>query len=495
MKQRQPNVLILMSDEQRVDTLGAYGNPVARTPHIDALAANGTRFNHCYTPYSLCCPARASLWTGMMPHNHHVLANWLHIRPELRDGGMVAAFARSGYYTAYTGKWHVPGTTPSRMGFASSLAIPDVIDGRDRGRHISEYRAYATGLGYEIDPNDIENLTFAEQQMTLPRSKVICGTSEIHLDHHLETWQTERFLEQLTQRPAGAPFFAVCSYNAPHFPMIVPEPFASLINPNEVELPPNFSSGLDGKPDEIIGSKHYQQTRDLDEPSWRKLISHYWGFCSLIDAQVGRIVAWLQAEGLYDDTIIVYLSDHGDMMGSHRLNLKGFEVQYEEVNRVPLIVSHPESRRGSTRDMFVSLLDVIPTLAESCGVDIGSATDGVSFAGALSGSEPDRHRDYVISEAFHAASKARGEYENPNDYTPETWRPMNVCIRTPEDKYVFHGKDIDEYYDLVADPLETQNLYPDHAPAERISELRAAILDELQSSVPRLAEIVAGKMR
>lgn len=494
MSQRRKNVLILMSDEQRVDTIGAYGNRVARTPHLDRLASEAARFNACYTPYSLCCPARASLWTGMMPHNHHVLANWLQVRPDLKDGGMVQAFADAGYHTAYTGKWHVPGTSPGRLGFAASVAIPDVIDGRDRGRHISEYRAYATGLGYQLDPADLENLTFAEQQMTLPNSDVLCGSSEIPVEHHLETWQTTQFLRQLADRPQDKPFFAVCSHNAPHFPMIVPEPYASLIHPDHVVLPPNFGAGLEGKPAEVRSSKHYQQTQGLDERAWRSLIAHYWGFCSLIDAQVGRVVDWLQENGLYQDTIIVYLSDHGDMIGSHGLNLKGFEVQYEEANRVPLLISHPNFRHESQRNMFVSLVDLLPTLAEFCGVDIGMATDGVSFASAMTEAKTDHHRDYVITEAFHAATKARGEYEDPGEYTADTWRPMNICIRTALDKYVFHGKDTDEYYDLMADPHETMNRYPSQVSQERIGELRRLILGELSGSAPNLAGIVARKM-
>src|SRR5690606_16307916 len=113
----QKNILILMSDEQRWDTLGYAGNAAASTPTLDALAACGTSFTQAATAYPLCCPARTSLWTSHYPHEHHVIGNWRALRPALRDGGAAADFAEQGYHTIYTGKWHVPGTTPARMGF------------------------------------------------------------------------------------------------------------------------------------------------------------------------------------------------------------------------------------------------------------------------------------------------------------------------------------------------------------------------------------------
>lgn len=129
----RPNVLIVMSDEQSWDTLGCNGNRAASTPHLDALAATATAFDHCYSSFPLCCPARTSLWTGLMPRHHGVLGNWRPIEPHLREAGLASAFSAGGYHTIYCGKWHVPGTTPRRMGWADASAIPEVLEGRDRG--------------------------------------------------------------------------------------------------------------------------------------------------------------------------------------------------------------------------------------------------------------------------------------------------------------------------------------------------------------------------
>lgn len=158
----RPNVLVIMSDEQSYDTMGCTGNVAARTPHLDTLAERGRIFDRMYTPFPLCCPSRTSLMTGLMPRHHHVLGNWRGLRPDLADQGLGRWFADAGYHTFYVGKWHVPGSAPARMGFADQAAIPAVLDGKDRGRYISEYRDYATAQGYDLLPDNIENLTAAD---------------------------------------------------------------------------------------------------------------------------------------------------------------------------------------------------------------------------------------------------------------------------------------------------------------------------------------------
>lgn len=248
---RKKNIVFILSDEQRYDTLGCNGNKTAKTPNIDHIAGMGTQFRNCFTPYPLCCPARTSLWTSLMTHNHHVVENWRAIRPDLRDAGLLKYFSQDGYYITYTGKWHVPGTNPQRLHFDSWSAIPAVLEGRDRGRYIEEYREYATGQGYDLVPGHIENVTERDLRNLSRPGKAPCATAEIALEHYLETWQTEKFLKELDNCPDDRPFFAVCSYNAPHFPMLVPEPYDSLISPEEAELSPNFCEGINGKPQEV----------------------------------------------------------------------------------------------------------------------------------------------------------------------------------------------------------------------------------------------------
>jgi arylsulfatase A-like enzyme len=487
-------VLVLMADEQSWDTLGHNGNAVARTPHLDALAARGASFRHCYTPYPLCCPARTSLWTGLVPHAHHVTGNWRHIRPDLADGGLVHAFVDAGYHTLYTGKWHVPGTTPARLDFADTAAIPAVVRGRDRGRYIEPYRAYAESLGYRLVPNHIENLTERDVAHLRQPGKAPCGRAEIPLEHFLETWQTTRFLEHLDARPQERPFFAVCSYNAPHFPMIVPAPYDRLIDPADVPLPRSLRSGPGTKPAEVAGSHYAAHAADLDEGEWRRLIAHYWGLCALVDAQVGRVLAYLQEHGSLDDTIVVFTADHGDMMGAHGLLEKGFPLHYEPALRVPLIVSDPDARVPVRPEGIVTLLDVLPTVAELAGVRLPAGHEGRSAAGALTRADAPL-RPHAIAETFTfgGAESGSGEY-TPFEEFAARGATANLSIRTPDARYVFRWNDVDELYDLVDDPDEVHNRADDPARRGAVERLRAALLEDVAHSSPLLARMVRERM-
>jgi arylsulfatase A-like enzyme len=481
------NIAVIMSDEQRWDTLGVTGNPAARTPHLDALATRGTVMDRCYAAYPLCCPSRMSLWTGLMAHDHHGFGNWRALRPDLRDGGLVRPFTAAGYHTIYTGKWHVPGTTPERFGFTDASAIPAVIDGQDRGRYIADYRAYATAQGYELVPGNIENLTAADIAALHQPGKAPCGRSEIPLAHYLETWQTGEFLAALDRRPATQPFFAVCSYNAPHFPMIVPAPFDELIDPEDIALPANFATQCRGKPAEVMASPFAHD--DLSEAEWRRLIAHYLGFCALIDAQVGRIVEHLAASGDLDRTIVVFVSDHGDMMGSHGLIKKGFPLLYEETLHVPLILSGPGIPAGHRAGGLVSLIDLVPTLADLTGVTGLPCTSGQSFAAAFRAPAHWQGRPWVVAESYRTGSEESGkggEHLTPADFDLSR-DSVNLSIRTREHRYTFRWADRDEFYDLHDDPGEMVNL-AGHPEMDRVTRpLRRELARSIERAFPEVA--------
>lgn len=482
----RPNVLLIMSDEQRWDSLGCNGNRAAHTPHIDALAHRGASFDHCYVTYPLCCPSRMSLWTGLMPHDHHGLGNWRWLRADLRDRGLVRPFADHGYHTIYCGKWHVPGTTPSRMGFADTGAIPAVLNGRDRGRYIEEYRQYATAQGYQLVPGHIENLTPSDVVQPEDPNTAHYGTAEIALEHFLETWQTTRFLEQLDRRPEDRPFFAVCSFNAPHFPMIVPEPYDRLIDPDAIDLSPGFCNGLEGKPREVIESPYH--VTDWSEREWRRLIAHYHGLCALVDAQVGRVLDRLDATGELDNTIVVFTSDHGDMLGAHCLNKKGYPLHYEEALRVPLVMDGPGIEPGARVEALVSLMDLVPTLAELCGVELDVAHEGIPFARAVTGQGGWEGRPWVISESFHVGGTESGRGEPADPAVLDLERDgVNVSIRTATHRYIYRLHDHDELYELGSDPYELSNLAGSPEHRSRIDELRHIIATSLDSAVPAVA--------
>lgn len=499
----RPNVLVVMSDEQSWDTMGCTGNPAARTPALDELCAESTSFDHAYTPFPLCCPSRTSLWTGLMPRSHGVLGNWRPIAPELRSGGLAADFSRAGYHTIYTGKWHVPGTTPQQMGWADTSAIPAVINGQDRGRYIASYREFATAQGYDFDPTHIENLTAADLASTKDRPY---ATSSVGLDHYLETWQTGQFLDALQRRPDDRPWLAACSFNAPHFPLIVPEPYDKIIDRSAVRLPASLATGPTTKPREVSQSRYATAFAHLSENDWIECIAHYLGLCALVDAQLARIVDHLKRSGEWANTIVVFTADHGDLMGAHGLMEKGHLLHYEEDLRVPLFVRHPDIA-PSRVDNLVSLCDVAPTIAELAGVDdptpvartgpAGTATpkDGISFASMLGRRDPAPTRAFVTAETTLAAGRPGGHGE---PFHAADWQypqdSLNLSVRTPQLRYIFRSHDEDELYDFRTDPHEQHNRAADPAYATQRKELREVLADEIGDCFDGVADRLRGAM-
>ncbi|HVX46017.1 MAG TPA: sulfatase-like hydrolase/transferase [Mycobacteriales bacterium] len=482
---RRPNVLIVMSDEQSWDTMGCTGNPAARTPNLDSLCAESTSFDHAYTPFPLCCPSRASLWTSRMPRHHGVLGNWRPIVPQLREAGAAQAFRQAGYHTIYTGKWHVPGTTPAQMGWADASAIPAVLNGRDRGRYIPDYRDYAASHGYQLDEKHIENLTAEDIASVHDRHY---GTASIRLEHFLETWQTGEFLQALDRRPDNGPWLATCSYNAPHFPMVVPAPYDRLIDRSAVRLPDGFDTGPKTKPREVRESRFATEFAEFSESGWIEIIAHYLGLCALIDAQFGRIREHLEARGEWDNTIVVFTSDHGDLMGAHRLMEKGHFLHYEQDLRIPLLVRHPDAPASRTGNL-VSICDIGPTLAELAGVPWDGPHDGRSFAGQLGRSDAAPIRDHVTAETTLAAGNPGG---NGDPFFAEDWAfprdSLNLSVRTPDERYIFRSHDEDEFYDHRTDPAERWNVAADPDRQDRRAELRTLLADEIGDSFSGMRE-------
>ncbi len=488
----RPNVLVVMADEQSWNTMGCNGNPAARTPNLDRLADESTSFDACYTPYPLCCPSRASLWTGLMPRHHGVLGNWRPIEEHLRSAGVAQTFRRAGYHTYYNGKWHVPGTTPAQMGWAATSAIPAVLNGQDRGRYIPDYRSWAAGRGHRFDPRHIENLT--DGDLTALRERPYT-TSSVPLDDFLETWQCGTFLDGLHERPSDRPWFAACSFNAPHFPMVVPEPYDRIIDRGQVRLPPSLATGPGTRPREVRESHFARDFEHLTQDDWVEVTSHYLGLCALVDTQFGRIRSYLEEAGEWDRTIVVFTADHGDMMGAHGLMEKGHWLHYEEDLRVPLIVRHPDAGRARNSSL-VSICDIAPMLSEVAGVPWDEQHDGRSFAALLGDGTATGGRDHVTAETMLHDGKPGG---HGDPFHARDWQwprdSLNASVRTNRHRYVFRSHDEAELYDLRTDPHEQRNIATEPGASADVTRLGELLAAEVSDALPQAAALIRENCR
>ena len=418
---KRPNVLLIITDQQRPDSLGFTGKTPCRTPHLDRLAAEGISFANAFTPCPLCLPARASLFTGRYPTQNDMMSN---ATGQLRSCDMLDVFRSAGYQVNYAGKWH--------MGEGNIGEFTD----RHAGDSTSDYSLWCReqGLPDGWMFNDPATRTHRSPSMSIP--KVHCQNLPVSKTN--EAYITDFATDMIRSRDLSRPFFQVCAYNGPHPPFMIPEPYFSMYDPQVVAMPENF--GPQPGEHQVHAQSYYRQLfvdHGMDFEDWRATYAVYWGFVSMIDNFVGQLLATLDDEGLTEDTIIIFTSDHGEMLGAHGLWHK--MVPFEEGIRIPLLMRLPGGPTDRHLSAPASLVDIAPTLASLCDVPNAGWQGRDLLAEDQDGSE---------THAIFGMHEPLGEWMHTTD-----WR----MIRRDSLKYVWHRGLGDELFDLVADTGETVN--------------------------------------
>jgi len=450
----QLNIVYILTDQHRCDMMGCYGNGIVRTPNVDALAADGVRFDKAFTPTSICGPARASLLTGLFPLAHGVTGNSEHARRggaplDVEPGVPKLPELLPGYQYFHLGKWHAEETRmPSDYGakghdfdgygFPGSGVYENFAfaEGPARPNRYSEWlreKGFATPRVSEGFCGNNPNLQIQELRGKLS------GPAEASVPHFIVDEAIRLLRDELDP---DRPFFAWLNFWGPHTPCVVPEPYYSMYPPEAIPVDPAFESGAAGKP---VHFKHISQmwgVHDLDWGGWQQIIARYYGYITLIDDCIGRFLDFLTAAGLYENTVIVFTADHGDAMGAFRLIEKG-EFMHDVTYRIPMVVRHPHAqKRGVACDEFVYLHDLCPTAAE---IATGAAPDM-------------RGHSQSILPLMRAADASTGrEWAYGEFHGHFTTFPQRM-LRTREFKLIFNACTGGELYDLRRDPHELTNL-------------------------------------
>ncbi len=450
----RPDVLLVLTDQERYDLTAPDGLEV-NTSNLDRIAEEGVRFTRAYTPISICTSARASLLSGLFPHAHGMLNNsheadalQPNFPPDLPTLG--EGLAEAGYENTYLGKWHVGrDQVPDDFGFRY-LGGSDVHhDDIDRA-----FREYRERLGHPMEETElIDPITVDyDEDPTL-----IAAETPVPVEATRAYYLAERTIERIEGLAEGSgekPFFHRTDFLGPHHPYVVPEPYASMYDPGEIEPWPTFAETFDGKPQVHENYLQYRGVAEFDWETWSRAVARYFGFVTLIDDQVGRILDALAEHGM-DETLVLHASDHGDFTGSHRQFNKG-PLMYEETYHVPLAAmgAGVESR---TCDAFVSLVDLMPTFLDLAGAAVPEV-HGRSLRPLLSGEVPEDWRESVYAQ-YHG---------------DEFGLYSQRMVRTEEYKFVYNSPDRNELYDLHADPHELRNLvdHPAYAGVRREHERR-----------------------
>ncbi|ATW87400.1 arylsulfatase A-like enzyme [Halohasta litchfieldiae] len=471
MSASRPNVLLLLTDQERADLVAPDGLPVD-TPNIDRLREEGMWFESAYTPTSICTSARASLLTGLYSHAHGLLNNSHEadaIRTDLPEElpTLGELLAESGYTNTYLGKWHVSHNhTPGDFGFRYFGGSDYHHDNFDVA-----FEHFRESQGIRVPEVDVEDKIYAGEG---DDTTLIAGTDPVPVEASRPYFLAERTINALERwvDDDRQPCFHRTDFLGPHHPYVVPEPYASMYEPTEIEPWSNYAETFESKPRVHEQYLHYRGVEGFEWETWAEAIAKYFGFMTLIDDQIGRILDALDDLGMADKTAVVHTSDHGDLTGSHRLFNKG-PMMYDETYRIPLVVRWPGVvDPGSQSTDFVRLHDLMPTFLDWAGIEPPEGIHARSIQPLLMGDLPD---DWPASTYAQYHGDEFGLYSQR-------------MVRTEEYKFIYNGPDRNELYDLTADPHELRNLadHPAYADVQREMEGRLVDwMDEVDDSLRR----------
>ena len=444
-----PNILFLMTDQQRWDAMGCSGDWV-QTPNLDRIASEGTRFTNCVTTSPVCIPTRLSLATGLYPHNTHVWNNMNHQMPAETPTWMQAV-RDAGYRTSLFGKTHLHphnGDLREREGLMNAYGLDDVneIGGpRASANVLSHMTAMWEGKGvwaaYRAD--------YRERFSTKPH---LVRPSTLEFEDYTDVYVGQQAKQYLQNYERDEPWCCWVSFGGPHEPWDTPEPYASMYDPAEMPpaIPRPFTEGRPrGHLDRLM-----QRVNPAFEPGEiGRLRANYAGNVTLIDAQIGEILSAIEARGELENTIIVHTSDHGEMNGDYGLIYKSNFLN--GAVRIPLLVRTPDSTNaGSVCESPVEWIDIGPTLVELAGGELEHRQFGKSLCPVLTQPEA-THRDFAISEI-------EGEIMLLN----QEWK---IALNANGEAYLL--------FDVQNDPNEIQNLAGRPEVADVETALRLQILE------------------
>lgn len=487
MPGRSPNLIFINTDQQRFDHLGANGNAVIQTPNLDRLTREGISLDRHYCNNPICTPSRACLITGRYPRSNRVYDNGCCL-PET-EVTLPQVLGQHGYETRAFGKLHLSSwRDPNAVSFEaesywlSGKGGPDPVPyaGFDLVEICTRHINPETGhYGYWLRREFPEVARNWDQYLT-PHPSGAPQTQDWTMppEAHANTWVADRCCDYLRKEAApDRPFFLHVGFPDPHHPFRSPEPWGSLYDPADIPLPESDPASHASRPPEYAaymrgvlneeslgsGDFHNHDLTSLSEEQLRVIHAKTYGMVSFVDQQVGRILDTLEATGLRENTVVVFTSDHGDLMGDHGLILKG-PLLLEGLVKVPMIVSGPGGiGRGTRTEALTSHVDVMPTLLALAGVPAPAGVEGKDVGAVLRG-EPDRIRDRVLIEFLHQFQFDR----NVKALVKDDWKLV-----------YWGGQTYGELYHLREDPRELINRWEDPACAAIRQELLVELLDEL----------------
>ncbi|HLR61594.1 MAG TPA: arylsulfatase [Lentibacillus sp.] len=457
----KPNVLLIMVDQMRWDCLSTLNHPVVDTPNLDQLARDGALFQNAYSATPSCVPARASVMTGMSQVSTG-RTGYQEKVPWTYDHTIAGEFANAGYHTQCVGKMHVY-PTRNLCGFHNVVL-------HDGYMHYNRFKHHTTTMESQEHTDDYLNWLREKQGADVDfldlgldcNASTVTRPWNLPESLHPTNWATTQSIDFLRRRDPSKPFFLKLSYVRPHPPLDPPQAFYDMYKNMELPKPPvgdwavtddETKSGLNPATSKgLVPSQRFHRA----QAAYYALITH-------IDHQIGRFLQAMQEYGVYQDTVILFASDHGELLGDHHLYRKS--LPYEGSAKVPFILADAGNnlnlKKNSVVDNVVEMRDIMPTLLDAAGVSIPDTVDGKSVIPLCKGETNQSWRDYIHGE--HEFGEASYHY-----------------ITDGNEKYIwFSQTDEEQFFDLLEDPDEKRNLAGAMAYQDRLRTRREQLIREL----------------
>lgn len=437
---KKPNILFIMCDQLRHDSIGCNGNSIVQTPNLDQLAASGINFSNSLTTNPICVPARASLTTGCYPHK---------CTGQKNNGGAIRQgfptlgeeLNERGYKTYAMGKLHYsPYTGPGEARTTHGIQTTELAES---GRILNKFDPTNTLTGLEDYHDFLHTVGWGgyTRGHGLGNNDVYSAPSPIPQEYYVDTWVADRAIDHMKlhlNEHKNKPFFMWASFPKPHSAFDPPRPFDSMYDPRELPAPIGNLDLLKERGLDYEVQTHYDHMWNRLSPEAQKVTkAHYYGLISHQDKQIGKLLDFINENKLRENTIIVYTADHGEMLGDFGLYFK--KNFYNGSVRIPLMISFPGTiPAGLVSDQLVGLQDLLPTLLSLAGEPLVPKVDGKDLSGVIFDNKP--VRDYFIGQCG----------DDPN---------QQYMIATQRWKYIYHQHNgVEELYDQTQDFAELFNL-------------------------------------
>lgn len=446
----RPNVLIIMSDEHNPEFMGCYGHPMVRTPNLDLLAEEGIVFENAYCSSPMCGPSRMSFLTGMHAHRIGVWDNGSILQSELPT--FANYFEASGYETTLCGRMHMIGSNRLH-GF---------------GRRLYEDMENWMNPSWQVADRSPENRRKSNSHVTE------CGPgtgSWQEYDRNVADLSI-RFLESKAAEQTDRPWLFVSSFMFPHFPLIAPEEFYKMYDLQQIELPDLHGETLESQHPVIKQLRYcFRNNETIPEEVKRTALASYYALITLTDHYAGRMIDVINNSRLKNNTIVIYVSDHGEMAGQHGIWQK--QCFYEGSVKIPMIMRIPGGERGLRVSGNVSLADIAPTIMDLCGIRLPDHLDGRCIVNSLQDAVPN---DRVVFSEYHAQGMLTGGF----------------MVKKGDYKYNYYVGHRPQLFNVADDPEEFNDLADNPMFRSKVEELHG----ELQAIVnPEEADQQARKQQ